>query len=561
MGLQARRTQNQHLAICKEHPSYSIGWQLIFSSQTSGAGAANGSTLVDATRDSGAADTYNGRYWVRCKSGANAGIWKRVLDDDGAGTLSFEGISDSDGFPNQVANAVDYELWKSPEAVIVVDSSGDASTIVDAVRDEPNDYWEGHWIQPLTGNRRGEIQRCSNFVSSTGTFTLDDAFTGVLAAGDVCVLRRYIDVSNIRNGLTQMFNPRPINRLDGTKPDGSVGAKAGTFGFDARVQGGALVGGSMVQPPLAPAIQACGFTEERSGYGGNTQASCTTTALKVDTASWEYYYISALLSVLGEMAFVTAMTDGGGADDTITISPALGVAPDSGAYIGESWNYRRNRRAEDSDYHACTIEYETDGVRYLMTGCKGNLTISGDGELVFGFDFQVDHWIREVQPSCVDDLSDVYSTRTPVQAHERRCYINGSAVELGGISASLNNEVAPRKVQGQYGINGRAGFGHAGTNPGITARKLLAVVSGEHLPLDEQWFSRDDLDVMIFWGTHLYHGVGLRIPNGKIVQDPRPEDDEGAQVTPYVIEATNPGSYTDPDGTVLQLPDFIISFV
>lgn len=563
MTLETRQTQNQHVAICLEHPSYSIGWQLVFSSQSTTNGNANGSTLIDTTRDSGAANTYNGRWWVRCTSGSNKGIMKRVLDDDGAGTLTFEGTSDSDGFPNQVAGNVSYELWKSPEPVVLVDSSANGQSVLDGERDEPDDFWEGHWMVPLTGNRRGQKSRITGFVSSSGTFTLAPGFDGALAAGDVCVLRRYIDVTAIRNGLTNAFNPRPLNRLDGGKPDGSVGPKAGTFGFDARVVTGVDAGGSTIlPPPLAPAIQACGFKEFRNNAatGDATESGSTTTGIEIGTGSWENFTIGGLVSVEGEMAFLTGQTDGGGAEDTLTVTPALGLAPDAAATMPATWCYRRNRRGADSDYFSCTIEYEVDGIRTIMTGCKGNLTISGEEELMMSFEFNVDHWVREKQVNCVDYLGDAYSTENPIQGYERRCYVGATAVDLGAISASLNNEVTPRKVQGAYGINGRAGFAHARCNPGVTARKLAVVESGEHLPADEEWFSRTTLDLMIFWGTSIQGGFALRIPVGKLVADPKLEDDDGAQAFPYVIEATDAGSTTDPDSTVVRVPDMVIGF-
>ena len=121
-------------------------WQLIKRGYTTTAGAANGTTLIDIGSDSGSADTYNGRYWVKILSSTNKGLWKRVIDDDGAGTLTFE----NNGFPNQVLGTVQYEIWLSPEPIVVVDSSSGETNMVDAVRTEADTgdfaFWDGFGV-------------------------------------------------------------------------------------------------------------------------------------------------------------------------------------------------------------------------------------------------------------------------------------------------------------------------------------------------------------------------------------------------------------------------------
>ncbi len=176
----SRLTKNAVLAV---NPEQDNPVQVIGKGTTTSAGAAGGTTLISTTgaANSGVADTYNGRYWVTQTSGANKGLSKRVVDDDGAGTLTLE----NNGFPNQVASGVSYYLWLSSEPMILVDSSGAATDVVDAVRDEANDYWIGYTIEPVTGNRSGEAKLVTDFVSATGTYTTG-AFSGVLAAGDVC---------------------------------------------------------------------------------------------------------------------------------------------------------------------------------------------------------------------------------------------------------------------------------------------------------------------------------------------------------------------------------------
>ena len=91
--------------------------QLIGYGTATSAGGAMGGTLidVDGVGFSGTANTYNGRYWVIQIDGTNEGQRKRIVDDDGAGTLTFEG----DGFADQVASGAKYKIVLMPESDIV----------------------------------------------------------------------------------------------------------------------------------------------------------------------------------------------------------------------------------------------------------------------------------------------------------------------------------------------------------------------------------------------------------------------------------------------------------
>jgi len=552
----SRVSQNASLAFVEHDPGNSEEtWQLVFSAMTNGAGTAT--TVVDSQRASGSANTFNGRYWVRMTGGANKGLWKRIVDDNGTGTLTLEGA----GFPAAPGTLTGYEIWKSPEPVVVVTSAASGLSFADTARDEADDFWNGYYIVALSGALRGEKSEITDFASASGTFTVGTAFSAAPSAGDVFALRQYVDAKSVNNGLSQAFNERPVHRLDGSRGDGSVGVKSGTFGFDAPALPAYKIGSTVVQPPLGGLIKACGFKLVNSNLAtGSAMASgSTTTQIELDTGTWEDFSIGTVVNIRGEQAYITALADGAGSEDNMTISPALGVAPGVLTAMWRTINYRRNRRADDGDYGCVTIVHEVDGIRTTMTGCKGNLTISGDADLTFSFEFQVDHFIREYAPAA-HYSGDAYDSYTPIQATERRCYFGATAVELGGISASLGNTVVPRKVQGGYGINGRAGFGHSAVNPGLTARKLMSTASGEELDHDERWFSRTSQDLMIFWGTKVLGGCALRIPVARLVAEPKPEDDEGLQVTPFVFEAMDAGTTTDPDGTVVKIPDFIISF-
>src|SRR5689334_8455975 len=127
----AARLFNQQECRIASHTSVSGNtWQFVKKGTATSSGAADGTTLIDTNGDSGGADTYNGLYWVKILSGTLTGQWSRVVDDDGAGTLTFEDT----GFSAQVASGVQYEIWLSPDPVVVVDSSSGETNMVDAGR-------------------------------------------------------------------------------------------------------------------------------------------------------------------------------------------------------------------------------------------------------------------------------------------------------------------------------------------------------------------------------------------------------------------------------------------
>jgi hypothetical protein len=206
--------------------------ELIAKGITSADGDAGGTTVVDTLGAAdGAADEHNGR-WLVITNGVCQGQWKRIVDDDGTGTLTLEG----NGFSAQIVSNTMYAIVAACDAIIVVDASGAATDIVDAVRDEADDYWIGYWITPLTGARKGETRQVSDFTGGTGTFVVG-AFSGALAAGDVCLVRRFLEVANLNVAFAEPLMPRPSGRVDLSRGDGTVGARSGTVSFDVQLTG------------------------------------------------------------------------------------------------------------------------------------------------------------------------------------------------------------------------------------------------------------------------------------------------------------------------------------
>lgn len=556
----ARVTRNQQMAYCPTTDVTGDTWQLTKRGTTTGAGTVT--SLVDTGGDSGGADTYNGRYWIRMTSGAASKRWARIVDDDGSGTLTLE----SPGLPAAPGSGSDYEIWSSPDPVVVVDSSSGETDMVDAVRaDEANDFWNGYYACPITGNHRGKIAQITDFVKSTGTFTLASSFGSALAAGDVVLLRKFIEVGDVSDGTTNDYYARPSYRLDGSRGDGSVGARGGTVGFSTQIYGSgtaAAAGSIATKSVLGDMFRACGFYESigtsqdvaaGSGVGGSG------TELKVDAAQWEYSPIGNMVAHNCVAAFVESITDAGASPDSVQVTPTLPVAPAENDTLYASRAYRLNRRGTDGDYRSLIIEWEVDGIRTTMTGCRGNVTFTDGTPPTLGWEFQVDHFIRELNPAPYI-ASGAYTTVEPIQSHDRRCYLSTTGVDITGITASLGNEVVPKPVQGAIGINGRAGYAHANTSPGMSFREIID--AADSLEADDRWHLRTSKDIIIVYGSSEANMFAIRIPVGRIVEDPKHADEGGIQGAPNVIRAHDAStvSCTTDDATsavtIYKIPDF-----
>ena len=526
-------------------------WTLQQRGTTTGAGAAGGTTLVDTNGDSGLLDGFNGRYWVRCVSGDNEGLWKRVVDDTGIGTLTLEG----NGFPNQVLSGVDYEVWKSPEPVVVIDTSSGETNAYDAIRTEAQDYWVGFYLVPITGTHRGKIARITANLS--GTFTLEASFGSALAGGDVCLLRRFLEVSDVADGLTHDFAETPSYRLNGDIGDGRVLNQGGTFGYSTEVYGSdnpSADGVAAPRNPLSHMLQAAGFDEVLNA-SSETDAGSAVNALECVAGAWENLGIGSMIEVCNDCAWVQSTVDG--ATDTVNIEPSLPLAPITGQVVHTAALYRRNRLGRDGDYLGICIEHERDGIRTTMTGCKGNVVLNDGPTLALAWTLNVDHWVREIERAPYY-AGDAYPTQAPIRGTDKKAYVGTTAVDIGGLTASLNNEVAPKAVQGANGINGRAGFAHANAAPGATFRELLPTT--DDLARYQDFLTRSAFALYVIYGSSPGNYFGLRIANGRLVQDTKPEDASGMVDHASVIAAHDAGTTTDGGDTLYVVDDFSMSF-
>lgn len=534
-------------------------WQLVKPGTCTGNGAAGGTTLVDTGGDSGAARTYNGQYYVEILSGANQGRWKRIVEDDGAGTLTLE----NNGFDSQIVTGVEYKIWKSPEPVCTVTTSTSTTEFTCSARTEADDTWIGYEAIVIyasdnggTSPVRGEIQTISDSTSA-GVITVDTAFSNQPRVGDVLLIGKFVEFSSPSAGLENAIIPRPGNRVNFGRGDGVVGPRGGTFGFNTQIRpSGTTVTAGTAAPKseCSGLFQAVGLVENQDTTTAIDGAGSTTTSLDITTGNWESFTIGNMVIVNGEATFITAMTDGAGAADNLTVAPPLSLAPGAGDLVHATVGYHKSVNA---DVYGVCLELEQDGLRHTMTGCKGSVQLVDGGAPEFNWTFNVDHYIREIEAAPYNAVS-AYTTAPQVQAKDRIAYLDASAgtkVDIEAFTATPGTVVVPKPVQGSAGINGRSGFQLTNFEARATWSEILDASSAT-LPQETRWTARTSKAIAVVLGSH-GSTFACRVPVARQIEAPHPTEADGLLKAPVVWEAQDAGlqAGTDPV-TDQKIPDF-----
>lgn len=556
--------RNANEAVLSYCPDQDDPIQVIGYGFTSSAGNAGGTTLIDTAgiAESGAADTYNGRYWVTMLAGTNKGLSKRIIDDDGAGTLTLEG----NGFPNQIAITQRYMIWKSSEALIVVDASGAATNIVDAIRDEidaQDEYWDYYYVTPISGARAGEIKVVSAFAGGTGTFTTG-AFTGALAAGDTCLLRRFLEANNVNVSYSEPYIEPFGRRLNFSRGIGRTGARAATITFDVPMQGtGAITtiqtaaGEYARSANISGLLQAVGLVESigRRTDIDDVGAAGTTTSLLVDTATHEYFDIGDAIQWAGNVAWITAKTDGAGAADTLTVTPALPLAPKNNDAIYAGRTYKIDT---DAQRKGVTLYWERDGLRETFFQCKGNVEfVPGDsGAIVARFNLQATHYVREIEDEQCNPQA-AYATQEYILGEARRVYVDGTQTDVKAVTFTPGSVAVAKNTSGRYGLNGSSEFQHVDSNAGGTLTVMLEDTD-DGMTAEEHWQTQESLDIAIAYG-HAGNCVAFRMPAAYLRAAPHPQVQEGLIANTYDMHAGDAGVATDPADGIVDVPNWSIT--
>ncbi len=525
-------------------------------------GAADGTTLIDASgvANSGAADTYNGRHWVRLISGARAGEWARVVDDNGSGTLTFEGA----GFTAQVSTSMQYELWLLPDTICVATGAGSTTTIADTVRAEADDFWIGWYAEAISGANVGELRRVTDSVSGTLT---TDAFSNSWAAGDVILLRQYVEVADFTPNVSEPFLARPQARANWSEGDGAVAHQGqGPLTFSTWVVASgsvAAVNDFAATNPTAALLQASGLIEVKgkSSVIDTGAGAATTTSLPITTGKHENFTIGQMVIVQGNATFIVSKTDGGVNPDTLTVSPPLPIAPANAVAVVATRMYRKSTSGNDT--LPCSIMWEQDGIRHTFFGCHGNVEFVDGSPCMFKFTLSYILYTRQLLSVAQLSLStDPYTTNEPILEGDKIAYklppsspgTNATRIDCGAMTASPDATTAVRKVSGRFSVNGVSGIQHTRERGGMSF-DAFEYVTGTSLEHELEWQIRTPKTYAIVYNSHA-RTVAFRIPNGLLQEAPHIKSIDGMLGKRVNVLAENAGAVTDPTAGVQHLPDW-----
>lgn len=550
----SRLTQNSILAYSPEQddPIQPIG----FGTATSNGGDNTTIIDVDGIGNSGAADTYNGRYFVRMLSGTYKGLQARIVDDDGAGTLTLEDT----GFPGEISSGDEYQIFKSSEPIITCTAAGTSTTTVDSVRDEADDYWNGYAIEPINGSASGEVKLVTDFDNGTTTFTTA-AFSAAIGDNNVAYLRRYLDpAANVSISPTQEIVTRGVPRSNFSRGAGIPAARGATISFDIKLKGSgslAATGNAATHSELHGLMQACGYSEVIGTSLTVDDLSASTTSIDITTATHENVDIGQAIMHQGNVAYVTAKTDGGVSPDTLTVSPPLPVIPNNGDTLYACRMYKPDT---DATQKGVTIYYERDGVRYTLFGCKGNVEFvpGGNTEILAKFSLTAVHFVKEEKDTtAADALHGMYSTSQPILGSELTCHLDTARNDISDVSVTAGVTASMKNVAGKYGINGVSELQVTNIVPMIRFSQLMDDSDTPAMTAESLFQTQTAKAVSLVYGSH-GNCVAFRAPTARVVELPTEQDQDGLLSVPYAFDPQDAGTADDPtDGTV-KVPDISV---
>ena len=258
-----------------------------------------------------------------------------------------------------------------------------------------------------------------------------------------------------------------------------------------------------------------------------------------------------VIDARGNAAFITSLTDGGAGVDTVNVEPPLPQIPAAAELLYGTCMYAKST---DGDTPAVCIEYEIDGVRTMMTGCKGNVTLTAEDPVTLVFEFSVDNWIQE-NATAPHNINTMYTTSPAVLAADRIAYLDTTKTSIGGFTATPGAVVSPKKVQGSYGVNGQAGFNCTNYACGATFRELHG--AGDDLTSLLRWTARTAKKLAVIMGSHA-NTVAVRLPVARTIELPLFQNQDEMGAYPSVVEAKDAGTATDGASAVQKVPDWAL---
>lgn len=418
----------------------------------------------------------------------------RIRTFDGTNTITFDPVT----HPSPTATRA--RMWVPPDPSVPVTAVGTSATVVSALRTEADDYWndpDRMYLVVEGGGGAGTAARgdaprlIADFDAATDTFTIGTAFPATPTIGDLLLLRQPIkpasaELPYAQTGLVYIdrkFVKGTWDRDPGVM--GPRGAQPLSITLEALGASTAASGAIGAIPPLEAHdllhslfVTPVGTAMTRVGDGSSTTtAGSTATSINVTTGTGpERFSVGNVVLVNGSAAYITAITDGGGGDDILTIAPALPVAPVAGVTVFGAINYRPRRdataawAATSGGFRSHTVEAYLNGMRKLYYGWHFDLEIGGlTQNTIPSFTFAGPYDTCLVN-SVANLYTPTYTTTLPRPSKAARAVLGGTVSStLLEASVKVGYDIQPvASVAGT--IDGRNGHMVVGRNTTGTMR-------------------------------------------------------------------------------------------
>lgn len=393
-----------------------------------------------------------------------------------------------DAFPASVSSGDNFRLIDTGIA-FAVEETGGASVTVDcpAISDTYNIHREeaehffydenqgdlSTYLSPISADNKTAEQLISAF--SAGSFTVADDSLNT-AVGDLFVPVQYIHGSCEVS--TEIARPEKVSKI------GALGKVSQPCN---RIKNATATIETYVNECLKPLLKSA-FYNEDNGSGGSAQIpGSNTTTLLLDTDEGDNFSVGDLIEINGQIREVTVISD-----DTLTIAPALSIAPEAGDPVTKGLQFYP-KLGESLQFFGLE-SWHGDFQCEILYGCTANFTFSGERGSLCKCSVEVTSCGFFERPT-----TRSWRTYLPSKKHassdRARIYIGSTELEL--IKFSINTGVSIIDKESLNSPNGKYSKELANCEPTLTATVMF---DSNSLKLFNEKYSSHTADVLVECG-------------------------------------------------------------
>ena len=455
-----------------------------------------------------------------------------VLDyDDASDTVT------TTAFRVTPSNLTTVKVWDTKAEVAVPDGVGSTTECVASYRNEADDYWNGYSLNRLDGAGTG-LAQISDFVNSTGTFTVSTAQSAAYTAGDAVIPVMPIQPSAVTY---KVGGGDAIEREIVTDTLAQEGIIVGaitddSMEMDIEIRGSGSAPGTGVaatKPAEAKALLDPIF-DDNVGTSGDVGLTVT------DKDNFTYDNLSVaqydMVLVNGEVTGLTAVSGG-----NLTTAGHLTTAPSTDDVIYAGTTYKPKDTGHESVGFMC---FKGDGELVVAPGCMPSLGIDLSASAIAKYKFSY-KGVGGLWAPFTKVHDDIYDTTKPtvVKSNITRFVIDG--VELEADVLNISGELLPEpNVKGASfnAFENNGGHFYTMRQPQITARLYFEDSSYIH-----RFRSMVESDLLIQVGCVAGDTWALWAPRAQIVAAPEVGDENELMAQDITFRLLRPSTAGQPD--------------